>query len=70
MKIIVENNELTAVNVIGVEDYLLSVISSEMNQNSPEEFLKAHAVISRSWVMAQLAHHGKIACDAAERESF
>ena len=70
LKIIVENNELTAVNVIGVEDYLLSVISSEMNQNSPEEFLKAHAVISRSWVMAQLAHHGKIACDAAERESF
>lgn len=70
LKIIVENNELTAVNVIGVEDYLLSVISSEMNQNSLEEFLKAHAVISRSWVMAQLAHHGKIACDAAERESF
>lgn len=70
LKIIVENNELTAVNVIGVEDYLLSVISSEMNQNSPEEFLKAHAVISRSWVMAQLAHQGKIACDAAERESF
>lgn len=70
LKIIVENNGLTAVNVIGVEDYLLSVISSEMSQNSPEEFLKAHAVISRSWVMAQLAHHGKIACDAAERESF
>ena len=70
LKIIVENNGLTAINVIGVEDYLLSVISSEMNQNSPEEFLKAHAVISRSWVMAQLAHHGKIACDAAERESF
>lgn len=70
LKIIVENNELTAVNVIGVEDYLLSVISSEMSQNSPEEFLKAHAVISRSWVMAQLAHQGKIACDAAERESF
>lgn len=70
LKIIVENNGLTAINMIGVEDYLLSVISSEMNQNSPEEFLKAHAVISRSWVMAQLAHHGKIACDAAERESF
>lgn len=70
LKIIVENNGLTAINVIGVEDYLLSVISSEMNQNSPEEFLKAHAVISRSWVMAQLAHQGKIACDAAERESF
>lgn len=70
LKIIVENNRLTAINVIGVEDYLLSVISSEMNQNSPDEFLKAHAVISRSWVMAQLSHNRKINCDAAERENF
>ena len=40
--------------VIGVEDYLLSVISSEMSATASEEFLKAHAVISRSWVMAQI----------------
>ena len=55
LKIIVEDGRLTAVNVIGVEDYLLSVISSEMSATASEEFLKAHAVISRSWVMAQIA---------------
>ena len=55
LKIIVEDGHLTAVNVIGVEDYLLSVISSEMSATASEEFLKAHAVISRSWVMAQMA---------------
>ena len=54
LKIIVGKDRLTAVNVIGVEDYLLSVISSEMSATASEEFLKAHAVISRSWVMAQI----------------
>ena len=54
LKIIVGKDGLTAVNVIGVEDYLLSVISSEMSASASEEFLKAHAVISRSWVMAQI----------------
>lgn len=54
LKIIVENHRLTAVNIVGVEDYLLSVISSEMKSTSSEEFLKAHAVISRSWVMARI----------------
>ena len=55
LKIIVDKDRLIAVNVIGVEDYLLSVISSEMSASASEEFLKAHAVISRSWVMAQIA---------------
>lgn len=54
LKIIVEKGQLTAINIIGVEDYLLSVISSEMSASASEEFLKAHAVISRSWVMAQI----------------
>lgn len=44
---------LTAINSVPVEDYLLSVISSEMNGDAPEEFLKAHAVISRSWLLAR-----------------
>lgn len=55
LKIIVDKGQLTAINVVGVEDYLLSVISSEMSATASEEFLKAHAVISRSWVMAQIA---------------
>ena len=59
LKIIVEDGQLTAVNVVGVEDYLLSVISSEMSATASEEFLKAHAVISRSWVMAQIASSRK-----------
>ena len=50
-----DKGKLTAVNLVGVEDYLLSVISSEMSASATEEFLKAHAVISRSWVMAQIA---------------
>ena len=54
MKIIIDGGKLVAVNVIGVEDYLLSVISSEMSASASEEFLKAHAVISRSWVMARI----------------
>ncbi len=59
LKIIVEKDKLTAVNVVGVEDYLLSVISSEMSATASEEFLKAHAVISRSWLMAQIAASSK-----------
>ena len=54
LKIIVDGNRLRAINIIGVEDYLLSVISSEMSATASEEFLKAHAVISRSWVMARI----------------
>ena len=56
LKFIVVDGKVTAVNMIGVEDYLLSVISSEMKASAGLEFLKAHAVISRSWVMAQIAH--------------
>ena len=59
LKIIVDGNRLTAINVIGIEDYLLSVISSEMSATASEEFLKAHAVISRSWVMAQIESSGQ-----------
>ena len=45
---------VTAINRLPVEDYLLSVISSEMSAESSEEFLCAHAVISRSWLLAQI----------------
>jgi SpoIID/LytB domain protein len=54
LKFIVENDRVTAVNILSVEDYLLSVISSEMNATSSAELLKAHAVISRSWLLAQM----------------
>jgi len=48
---IVEGGKLTAVNKINVEDYLTSVISSEMSATASNELLKAHAVISRSWLL-------------------
>ena len=45
LKLIVENNMITAINVVSLEDYLVSVISSEMSATSSEELLKAHALI-------------------------
>ena len=47
--------ELHAINRIAIEDYLTSVIASEMSGTSSVELLKAHAVISRSWLLAQIA---------------
>ncbi|MDR0955223.1 MAG: SpoIID/LytB domain-containing protein [Rikenellaceae bacterium] len=59
LRIIAEGERLTAVNVIGVEEYLQSVISSEMSADSPPEALKAHAVISRSWLLSQVLNREK-----------
>ena len=56
LKFIVENGKLTAINIVPVEDYLTSVISSEMSAKASLELLKAHAVISRSWLLAQIQH--------------
>ncbi len=61
LKIIAEEGKLTAVNLIGVEDYLTSVISSEMSATASLELLKAHAVISRSWLLAQIEKNKEIA---------
>lgn len=65
LRIMVSEGKLQVINVIGVEDYLLSVISSEMKATCSAEFLKAHAVISRSWVMSMIARsksqrHGSV----------
>lgn len=51
---IVEDGKLTAINRVSVERYLVSVISSEMSATSSLELLKAHAVISRSWMLSQI----------------
>ena len=60
LHLIVENGKLTSVNVLPVEDYLLSVISSEMSATASLELLKAHAVISRSWLLAQIDKNKRI----------
>ena len=54
LNFIVENGLVRAINILPVEEYLTSVISSEMKPTASREFLRAHAVISRSWVLAQL----------------
>lgn len=56
LRIIPNGSSLTAINLIGVEDYLVSVISSEMSSSCSLALLRAHAIISRSWVLAQMEH--------------
>ncbi|HOS45753.1 MAG: SpoIID/LytB domain-containing protein [Bacteroidales bacterium] len=60
LKFIVEDDAITAINIIGIEDYLVSVISSEMSASSSMELLKAHAVISRSWLLAQIERRQQV----------
>ena len=54
LKLVPENEKVRAINTIGLEEYLKSVISSEMSATSSTGLLKAHAVISRSWLLAQI----------------
>ena len=54
LKLVVEVDKICAINLLPVEQYLTSVISSEMKATSSLELLKAHAVISRSWLLAQM----------------
>jgi len=56
----VENKKIRVVNKLSLEDYLLSVISSEMKATSSIDLLKAHAIISRSWLMAQIVKSDSI----------
>ncbi len=62
LRFICEEGMVRAVNRLPVEDYLVSVISSEMSATSSPELLKAHAVISRSWLYAQLLRKKSVAC--------
>src|SRR6476659_10204728 len=52
LRIVMRPDGLTAINEVPLEDYVTSVISSEMSASCPLELLKAHAVISRSWLLA------------------
>ena len=70
LKIIVENEKLTGINVIHVEDYLTSVISSEMSATASLELLKAHAVISRSWLLAQIHKNKAITASQSLSSAF
>ena len=54
LRLLPDGDQLIAINDVPLETYVASVISSEMNAQAPLELLKAHAVISRTWCMAQL----------------
>ena len=60
LKLIIENEKVRAINLVPLEEYLRSVISSEMSATSSAELLKAHAVISRSWLLAQIEKSKKL----------
>ena len=66
LKFIIEDNKITAINLIPIENYLTSVISSEMSATSSDELLKAHSIISRGWVLAQVEKNKNIQKDNLE----
>ena len=61
LRFVVESDKIVAINELPVEKYLVSVISSEMSATSSLELLKAHAVISRSWLLAQMKKRREVA---------
>ncbi|WP_278583182.1 SpoIID/LytB domain-containing protein [Prevotella nigrescens] len=70
LRFIVEDNNICAINELPVETYLTSVISSEMSATSSLELLKAHAVISRSWLLAQMEQRKADNNNADKQPSF
>jgi len=54
LKLAADGDSLMLINELPVESYLVSVISSEMSASCPAELLRAHAIVSRSWLLAQL----------------
>ena len=70
LRLVVEADKIVAINELPVERYLTSVISSEMSATASKEFLKAHAVISRSWLLAQMEKRRKLDNGASGFFSF
>ena len=70
LKFVVDEDKIVAINILPVEDYLTSVISSEMKSSCSLEFLKASAVISRSWLYAQIQRRQEHAGQSSPFFSF
>jgi len=60
LKLLRVGNKIHAINIVPLEEYLTSVISSEMSAKGTLQLLKAHAIVSRSWVIAQIVKAKKI----------
>ena len=63
LKLVAEGDKVRAINIIDLEEYLKSVISSEMSESCSLDLLKAHAVISRSWLIAQIENTKSLKAD-------
>lgn len=63
-----QSDRLLVINELPLEAYLVSVISSEMSASAPRELLRAHAIVSRSWLLAQMRNHYKPVGDMSRDE--
>lgn len=70
LKLMLSDNLIIAINIIPIENYLISVISSEMSAMASSELLKAHAVISRSWLLAQIEKNKDLTTQDKKYNSF
>ena len=70
LRLVVDSDSICAINEISVESYLASVISSEMNAAASPELLKAHAIISRSWLLAQMKKRQRVSQEGSNFFSF
>ena len=70
LRLVVDSDKVCAINELPVESYLESVISSEMSATSSLELLKAHAVISRSWLLAQIEQRHRQQTGAGQNGFF
>lgn len=70
LRLMVDEDQIVAINILPVEDYLVSVISSEMSATCNPEFLKASAVISRSWLYAQIEKRKHLSAEPSPSFAF
>jgi len=70
LKLIKDNKKITAINIVPIEKYLVSVISSEMSAKCSMQMLKATAVVSRSWLLAQIEKSKSIKAEHSNYKTF
>ncbi len=70
LRLLCTEGRVCAINILPLEDYLQSVISSEMSPTASLQFLKAHAVISRSWLLAQIRKQSPESPDVPPKTSY
>ena len=69
LKLKKHNNEIVVINILPLEKYLISVISSEISSKSSIQLLKSHAIVSRSWILAQLEKQNPVVKESEDYET-